>query len=203
MAESTRVPRVLRWDSSPKSTIAVRAMRVALMLAFVLALTLPLDHLNGKGMGFRAPLFFMSMLVVPLASRRRLVPAANTADALIIAPFLLDTLGNLLGFYDSFVHTDDVLHALNWFLLVSAFHAWRFRRVSDDRDARLIGAGIGALAIVAWEIAEWAVAESGAGGGLALTYGDTIGDLALSTGGGILASFVAVALFGHGSHKGA
>jgi len=120
-------------------------------------------------------------------------------SALVVAPFLLDTLGNLLGFYDADTHTDDVLHALNWFLLVSAFHAWRFRRVSDRRDARLIGAGVGALTIVAWEIAEWAVAESGTGGGLALTYGDTIGDLALSTGGGIVASFVAVGLFGHGT----
>jgi len=145
-------------------------MRSALVVAFALAIVLPLDQLEGKGMGFRAPLFGLSMVVVPLASRRRLTPAANTADVLVVAPFLL----------------------------VSAFHAWRFRRVDDDRDARLIGAGVGALAIVAWEIAEWAVAESGAGGGLALTYGDTIGDLALSTGGGIVASFVAVALFGHG-----
>jgi len=63
-------------------------------------------------------------------------------------------------------------------------------------DARLIGAGVGALAIVAWEIGEWAVSESGAGGGLALTYADTIGDLALSTGAGILASFAGVAMFG-------
>lgn len=173
-------------------------MRAALVVVFVLAIALPLDHLDGKGMAFRAPLFGLSMLVVPLVSRGRLTPPANTADVLVVAPFLFDTLGNLLGIYDSYSHTDDVLHALNWFLLVSAFHAWRFRRVADVRDARLVGAGVGALAIVAWEIAEWAVAESGAGGGLALTYGDTIGDLALSTSGGIVASFVAVALFGHG-----
>jgi len=174
-------------------------MRSALVVAFALAIFLPLDQLDGKGMGFRAPLFGLSMVVVPLASRRRLRPPAHTADVLLVAPFLLDTLGNLLGFYDTYTHTDDVLHALNWFLLVSAFHAWRFRRVADDRDARLLGAGVGALAIVGWEIAEWAVAKSGAGGGLALTYGDTIGDLALSTSGGIVASFVTVAWFGHSS----
>ncbi len=172
-------------------------MRSALVVSLALAIALPLDQLEGKGMGFRAPLFALSMAVVPLASRHRLTPPANTADLLLVAPFLFDTLGNLLGFYDSYSHTDDVLHALNWFLLVSAFHAWRFRRVADDRDARLIGAGVGALAIVAWEIAEWAVAKSGAGGGLALTYSDTIGDLALSTGGGIVASFVAVHVLGH------
>ena len=172
------------------------AVKIALVVAFAVAILVPFDHLDGKGMGYRAPLFALSMLVVPLASRGRFDPPASTADALLVAPFLLDTLGNLLGFYDSYSHTDDVLHAVNWFLLVSAFHAWRFRRVADNRDARLIGAGVGALAIVAWEIGEWAVSESGAGGGLALTYADTIGDLALSTGAGILASFAGVAMFG-------
>ena len=40
------------------------------------------------------------------------------------------------------------------------------------------------------------MAETGAGGGLALTYGDTVGDLALSTAGGMLGSWLAVRYLG-------
>ena len=180
-------------------------MKAALALAFVVALTVPLDQLEGKGMAFRFPLFMLSAAVVPLAWRRRFQPYPATADVLVVAPFLLDTLGNLVGLYDSYDVTDDVLHTLNWVLLVAAFHAWRYRRVGSAEamsraDAWLLGAGIGALAIVGWEIAEWIVAETGAGGGLALTYGDTVGDLALSTAGGMVGSWLAVRYLGARQH---
>ena len=174
-------------------------MKAAIVLAFAFALTLPLDHLEGKAMGLRVPLFVGSAAVVPLVERFRRDPRApypHIADALVVAPFLVDTLGNLLGIYDTWSGTDDVLHFLNWVLLVGAFQAFRFRRTDSRLDAVLLGAGFGALAIVAWEIMEWAVDETGAGGGLGLTYGDTIGDLALSTGGGIVGAMVGVRLFG-------
>ena len=38
--------------------------------------------------------------------------------------------------------------------------------------------------------------ETGAGGGLGLTYGDTIGDLTLSTSGGIIGSVIGRHWFG-------
>ena len=185
-----------RWDNRPAAVWVAMGMKAALALAFVVALTVPLDQLEGKGMGFRFPLFMLSAVVVPLAWRRRFQPYPAAADVLVVAPFLLDTLGNLVGLYDSYDVTDDVLHTLNWVLLVAAFHAWRYRRDSANAmsraDAWLLGAGIGALAIVGWEIAEWIVAETGAGGGLALTYGDTVGDLALSTAGGMIGSWLGV-----------
>ena len=190
-----------RLDASRGAVWVAIAMKAALALAFVVALTVPLDQLEGKGMGFRFPLFMLSAAVVPLAWRGRFRPYPATADVLVVAPFLLDTLGNLVGLYDSFDVTDDVLHTLNWLLLVAAFHAWRFRRsgsvdAMSGADAWLLGAGIGALAIVGWEIAEWIVAETGAGGGLALTYGDTVGDLALSTAGGMVGSWLGVRFLG-------
>ena len=40
------------------------------------------------------------------------------------------------------------------------------------------------------------MAETGAGGGLALTYGDTVGDLALSTAGGMVGSWLGVRYLG-------
>ena len=170
------------------------AVKLALALAFVVALTVPLDHLEGKGMAFRFPLFMLSAVVVPLAWRRRFSPFPATADVLIVAPFLIDTLANLVGIYDTYNATDDVLHALNWTLLVVAFHAWDCRRTQPRpaADAWLLGAGIGALAIVGWEVAEWIVSEAGAGGRLNLTYDDTVGDLALSTAGGMVGSGIGV-----------
>ncbi len=188
-------------DATHWALRAAVGMKVALALAFVVALTVPLDQLEGKGMAFRFPLFMLSAAVVPLVWRRRFSPYPATADVLVVAPFFLDTLGNLVGLYDAYDATDDVLHTLNWVLLVAAFHAWRFRRgtsadVMSKTDAWLLGAGIGALAIVGWEIAEWIVAETGAGGGLALTYGDTVGDLALSTAGGMVGSWLGVRFLG-------
>ncbi len=192
---------VIRLDSGAWGVRLAVGIKVALALAFVVALTVPLEHLDAKGMGFRFPLFMLSAVVVPLAWwRRRTEPYPATADLLIVLPFLLDTLGNLVGSYDTFTVTDDVLHTLNPVLLVSAFHAWRFRRVDassamSKTDAWLLGAGIGALANVGWEIAEWIVAETGAGDGLSLTYGDTVGDLALSTFGGMIGSLLGVRYF--------
>ncbi len=185
-------------DSRRRAVAVAVAFKIALALCFVVAIAVPLDHLEGKGMLFRFPLFMLSAVVVPLAWRGRFRPYPATADVLIVAPFLIDTLGNLAYVYDTFEATDDVLHTLNWILLVGAFHAWRYRRGGSSlsrADAWLLGASLGALAIVGWEAAEWIVAETGAGGGLDLTYDDTVADLVLSTGGGMIGSAIAVALF--------
>ncbi len=189
---------VLAMDATPWARRLNGAVKVALFAAFAVALIVPLDHLEGKAMGARAPLFVASAVVVPLLGRRRgWHPHAHIGDALLSAPFLLDTLGNLLGIYDSFAATDDVLHAVNWVLLVAAFHAFRFRTVFDRRDALLLGYGFGAVAIVWWEALEWVASEDGLGGagGLSLTYGDTIGDLVMSSTGGLLGSWLGLRLF--------
>lgn len=186
-------------DPTPMAARANLLVKVALFGAFAVALFVPLDHLDGKAMPARAPIFLASAVLVPLIARRRSwAPYPHVADALLAAPFLLDTLGNLLGIYDAAESTDDVLHFVNWVLLVAAFHAFRFRNVDDRRDALLLGYGFGALAIVGWEALEWLVSEDGVGGadGLALTYGDTIGDLVLSSTGGLLGSLLAVRWLG-------
>jgi hypothetical protein len=192
---SVTTSRVLDVDRSPITRWVNLAVKAALVASFAVAIGLSPDTVDGKAMGFRAPLFLAPVVIVPIIARtRRWVPYPHTADALLAAPFLVDTLGNLLGIYDEFPQTDDVLHALNWVLLVGAFHAFRFRNVDDRRDAVLLGYGFGAITIVWWEIMEWAVSEDGFGGagGLSLTYEDTVGDLLLSSTGGLIGSFIAV-----------
>jgi glycopeptide antibiotics resistance protein len=57
----------------------------------------------------------------------------------------------------------------------------------------LMGSGFGALAIVAWEGVEWIIQEMGTTG-LQLTYDDTVGDLVLSTAGGMLGALVTASI---------
>lgn len=196
MAEPTRVLRLDRERWVAAINLVVKAGLVA---SFFVAIVIGPSTVEGKAMGFRAPLFLASAVLVPvIAKLRNWTPYPHTADALLAAPFLVDTLGNLFGFYDEYPVTDDVLHLLNWVLLVMAYHAFRFRNVHETRDALLLGYGFGAIAIVWWEIMEWAVSEDGFGGagGLQLTYGDTVGDLFLSSTGGLIGSAIAVAVLG-------
>lgn len=191
--------RVEAFDALDRARKLNYAMKAAIVIAFAVVLVVPLDHLEGKAMGMRVPLFVGSAAVVPLIEKFRKQPRSpypHTADTLVVAPFLVDTLGNLFGAYDKWPATDDVLHYVNWVLLVLAFQAFRFRRTNSTMDAILVAAGFGALAIVAWEVMEWAVDETGAGGGLGLTYGDTIGDLTLSTSGGITGAVLGRFRFG-------
>ena len=189
-------------DTGPAAVWVAMGMKAALMLTLVVALAAPLDHMADKGMALRFPLFTVLAVVVPLAWRRRFRPYPAAADSLLVAPFLVDTLANLAGFYDAFGVTDDVVHALSGLLVVLAFHAWRFRRLDGGGGSRLdcwlLGAGVGALAIVGWEVAEWSAVEAGFDFGVPLTYGDTIGDLATSTTGGMAGSWLGVRFLGPG-----
>ena len=120
------------------------SIKAALAVSFAIAIGLAPDTVDGKAMEARAPLFLAPAVLVPVVARlRSWNPYPHAADALLSAPFLIDTLGNLLGFYDEYPVTDDVLHALNWVLLVAAFHAFRFRNVVVRTDALLLGYGFG------------------------------------------------------------
>lgn len=57
------------------------------------------------------------------------------------------------------------------------------------------------MAIVGWEVAEWSVVEAGFDFGIPLTYGDTVGDLALSTFGGMVGSILGVGFLGRGKAR--
>lgn len=169
-------------------------VRIALVAALAFSVAFPgLPQFEGKGMAFRAPFFLLPMAAVPIGwrLRGRRDPYPFLADALIVSPFLLDTLGNVLNFYNSFDSTDDVLHFVNWVLLVAGITLLLLRTSMPRLAAWALGYGLGALAIIWWEAAEWLVQELGTAG-LQLTYGDTIGDLMLSSTGGALGAWLAV-----------
>jgi hypothetical protein len=125
--------------------------------------------------------------------RRRSLGYPVGLDTALTVPFLLDTLGNAVGAYDHIDATDDVLHLVNWFVLMWGItsHLVRTRRDGDRTVLLMAGAGLGAILIIGWEIAEYAVMQAGVGN-LALTYGDTLGDLALSTTGGAIGAALAI-----------
>ena len=169
-------------------------VRSALVLALAFSVAFPgLPQFEGKGMAFRAPFYLLPMAAVPLGwrIRGRRPPYPHLGDALIVAPFLVDTLGNAFNFYNTFSSTDDVLHVVNWVLLVGGIAVLLQRTSLNRLSVWTMAYGIGGLAIIWWEAAEWLVQELGTAG-LDLTYGDTIGDLILSSTGGAIGAGLAV-----------
>ena len=169
-------------------------VRIALVLALAFSVAFPgLPQFEGKGMAFRAPFYLLPMAAVPIGwrLRGRRPPYPYLGDALIVAPFLVDTLGNAFNFYNTFSSTDDVLHFVNWVLLVGGIAVLLLRTSMNRLSVWAMAYGIGGLAIIWWEAAEWLVQELGTAG-LDLTYGDTIGDLFLSSTGGAIGAGLAV-----------
>ncbi len=192
--------KVLDLDRESWVMAANIAVKIGLVVVFFIAIVFEPPGVVGKGMLFRAPIFLGPAVVIPIIAKvRGWDPYPHAADALLSAPFFLDTLANVLGFYESFLLTDDVLHLTNWVLLVSAIAAFRFRNVFDGTGWIALGYGLGGLLIIWWEIAEWFISTEGpflGGEGLELGYSDTVGDLFLSSTGGLIGAVVALKLLG-------
>lgn len=174
--------------------IALLVVRVALVLAVAVSVAFPdWEQFQGKGMAFRAPFYLLPLAVVPVVWRLRgsHPPYPFLVDLLVVAPFLVDTLGNVLNFYNSYGRTDDVLHFLNWVLLMGGATLGFARTDMTRLTAWTLAWGLGALAIIWWEAAEFLVQELGTAG-LSLTYEDTIGDLLFSSTGGAVGAALAV-----------
>ncbi len=201
--------------STGSERLAMWAAKAALAACLLAGLLFPeIPGVAGKGWPERAVGYPLSALIVPIVwwitRRRRLPDTASTdsaspstypylGDALLVTPFVLDLAGNLMNLYDTFEQFDDILHFVNWTFLVAALVLF----LRSARLARwnlvLLGSGFGALAIVVWEGVEWIIQEMGTTG-LQLTYDDTIGDLLLSSSGGVVgAALAALALTRRGS----
>ncbi len=176
----------------PGWLIACKVLLAGLLL--VGALFPDLGGFAGKGMAYRLPIFLAPALVVPILWWRRRGAYPVALDAALTLPFLFDTAANAVGLYDNLDATDDILHFVNWVVLVGGITATWVDRVDRATPRWLVvmaGTGFGAVAIIFWEVAEYLVMRSGVGG-LDLTYGDTLADLVLSTAGGALGAVLAV-----------
>jgi hypothetical protein len=174
------------------------AAKVLLAALLVVGAAFPdVGGFAGKGMAVRLPLFLLPSLLVPVLWLRQHGARAYAValDAAFTVPFLLDTAANGVGLYDHVDATDDVLHFVNWVVLVGGITAHITATAAGARSAPAItwlaGAGLGAALIIGWEVAEYAVMQAGVDN-LRLTYGDTLGDLVLSTLGGALGAAWAV-----------
>lgn len=163
-----------------------KALLVGLLLYAVAHPEMP--RFAGKAMTTRALLYPLATLLVPAGwlLRGRPRPYPHAADALLATPFLVDVGGNVANLYDTLVWFDDAAHAITWMLLVLAVGSFIARL---DLPAYAVGGlavGFGAVSHILWEIVEYLLMASGSSG-LHLTYGDTIGDLALSLTGSVTA----------------
>ncbi len=151
-----------------------------------------LQQLEGKAFIWRLATYPIAAFVVPViwAMRARDTAYPYAADILLTLPFLIDTAGNAVDFYDSIWWWDDVNHLVNWALLSGAVGslAWR----NDVRPWQTIAyvVGFGAVTAILWEVAEYfsfiRFSEE-----LATAYVDTLGDMTLGLAGSVVAGLIA------------
>ena len=72
------------------------------------------------------------------------------ADILLTLPFLIDTVGNAVDFYDSISWWDDVNHLVNWALLSGAVGAWAWRSNVRPWQTLAYVVGFGAVTAILW-----------------------------------------------------
>ncbi|MEO3784463.1 hypothetical protein ABGB12_14095 [Actinocorallia sp. B10E7] len=171
-------------------------LKVVLAALLVLALVFPeWDRFADKAMGARAVAYPLAALLVPaiwLVRRRlgRAGPFPWDVDALLTAPFVIDVAGNALDLYDSVSWFDDACHFGNWALLGGAAGAALLRGPALPRWVTvLLVAGVGAIAAIAWEIAEYGafILDTPESVGI---YRDTLGDEALGLLGAVTAGLL-------------
>ena len=147
-----------------------------------------LQQFEGKAFLWRLAIYPIAALIIPviwtMLGRRPAYPYA--ADVLLTLPFLIDTAGNALDFYDTIGWWDDANHFVNWMLLSGAVGvlAWRNRTGRWESVAFVVG--FGAVSAILWEVAEY-YAFIRHSSELATAYYDTLGDLALGLTGSVVA----------------
>lgn len=169
--------------------LAAKALLLGLLAWSVAHVDLP--RFAGKGMLPRAATYPLATLLVPVGwlLRGRPRPYPHVADALLACPFLVDVAGNVADLYNTVEWFDDAAHAVTWMLLVLAVGSLLLRLGLPAWVTAGLCIGFGSVTHVLWEIVEYALMVSGSSG-LQLTYGDTIGDLAMSLSGSIVAGLV-------------
>ncbi|HEX4747378.1 MAG TPA: hypothetical protein VFU99_10930 [Gaiellaceae bacterium] len=148
-----------------------------------------LEQFEGKAFGWRLLFYPLSAIVVPLgwwlAGKPRPYPYA--LDILLVSPFLVDVVGNTLDLYDSITWWDDLNHFVNWGLLCLAVGQLLLRFVLPRWALFLLVVGIGAIAAILWELAEY-IAFIRNSAEYDTAYTDTLGDMMLGLAGATVAA---------------
>ena len=147
-----------------------------------------LQQFEGKAFIWRLATYPIAAFVVPViwAIRARDTVYPYAADILLTLPFLIDTVGNTVDFYDAIRWWDDVNHLVNWALLSGAIGALAWRSNVQPWQTLAYVVGFGAITAILWEIAEY-FAFIRFSSELETAYVDTLGDMALGLSGSVLA----------------
>ena len=147
-----------------------------------------LQQFEGKAFLWRLAIYPIAALIIPviwtMLGRRPAYPYA--ADVLLTLPFLIDTAGNALDFYDTIGWWDDANHFVNWMLLSGAVGVLAWRNRIGRWESMAFVVGFGAVSAILWEVAEY-YAFIRHSSELATAYYDTLGDLALGLTGSVVA----------------
>lgn len=177
------------------AAIGVRVLLVALCAFGAFA---GLERFDDKGFGWRLIAYPLLTLILPLVWRRlrrgRDYPYA--ADLLIVAPFLVDVVGNILNLYDTLSWWDDLNHFVNWALLSGGVGLLIMRLRLPRGVAAALIVGFGATAALLWEIGEYLAFIRTNTDELDTAYTDTLGDMSLGTLGSLVAALVVTAWAG-------
>ena len=178
------------------------ACKIGLVLLLLHAVAFPdLPQYYGKGIGARLATYPISVMIVPVVwfvGRKRFGrhPYPYIIDICVVAPFLIDTLGNALNLYDTINWWDDVMHFVTWVPWVIAFGLTvRYRSHLRRFDVFAITVGFGAITHIIWELLEYVAFIRGNPTEFSSAYKDTLGDLAMSlsgsfTGGAVVATIL-------------
>ena len=124
-----------------------------------------LQQFEGKAFLWRLATYSVAALIVPKIWATRWRGSASSskspfstksdypfaADILLTLPFLIDTVGNAVDFYDSISWWDDVNHLANWALLSGAVGALAWRSNVRPWQTLAFVVGFGAVTAILWE----------------------------------------------------
>jgi hypothetical protein len=175
----------------PVLSLALKATLAGLLL---FALAHPQwGRFADKAMGVRALTYPIPAVLVPIVwvlwNRLRPIRYPWDVDALLVAPFAIDLAGNAGNLFDTIPAFDDACHFASWALIGAAFGALLRRGAPLPRwILALACAGVGAIAAILWELAEYAtfVLNTESVG----IYRDTLGDESLGLAGATLAGIL-------------
>ncbi len=157
--------------------VGLRVALVALLVYGVVRSDLPQYH--DKAMVVRLvvyPLLSGIAAFVWLARGRR-DRFPWTEDALLVVPFLFDSVGNALNLYDRIWWWDKVEHSVNWFVLVGAIALLLARTRVRRLELAGLAIGFGATTAILWELGEYVTFIHSNQSELRGAYTNTLGDL--------------------------